>query len=471
MARDPAGDGIPAGRLRRVAPVAGLAARTTGESVIASLRRRPEPASEEYARRAERYAEVLGRSKGALMKAGQLLSYVPFGSALPAENRSLFQAAMSRLQADAPPMAPELTAEVIEAELGAPPGTLFAEFAPRPLAAASIGQVHAARLPDGRKVAVKVQYPGAGAAIAADLKNTELVAVFIQLLRSFVPGLTRSDPRAMAAEITARISEELDYRIEAANQARFAAAYRGHPYFHVPAVIGEFSTRRVLTQELSEGLTWPQALTCDQALRDQWGESIFRFMFGSIRHLWAFNADPHPGNYHFHQDGSVTFLDFGCVKQLSDAQAAGINGIVRAVLDRDASRLWSIYAGLGVTFGGKNAPSPGEFLAWYSGTVLLGLFGPPQPFTVTPELVARLIEHEFSPTGPSRHIVRSLAAPGYFAFITRIDMGMMSVLAELRATAGWLAIQDELDLRAAPATPIGAADAAFWAAAAPKPVS
>ena len=231
-------------------------------------------------------------------------------------------------------MAPELASEVIEAELGAPPETLFAEFARRPLAAASIGQVHSARLHDGRKVAVKVQYPGAGAAIAADLKNTELIAVFIQLLRSFVPGLTRSDPRAFAAEITARISEELDYRVEASNQLLFAAAYRGHPFFHVPEVVEDLSTRRVLTQELSEGMSWPEALLCDQALRDQWSESIFRFVFGSIRRLKAFNADPHPGNYHFHEDGSVTFLDFGCVKHLSDTQAAGITEIIRSASGR-----------------------------------------------------------------------------------------------------------------------------------------
>lgn len=470
-----AGDGIPTGRLRRAAPLAGLAARTAGESVISSLRRHslrqhgdgPEP--EEYARRAERYAEVLGRSKGTLMKAGQLLSYVPFGSAVPAENRALYQTAMSRLQANAPPMAPELTAEVIEGELGAPPATLFAEFNPRPLAAASIGQVHAARLPDGRQVAVKVQYPGVGAAIEADLKNTELIAVSIQLLRSFVPGLTRSDPRAFAAEISATMNEELDYRLEASNQMMFAEAYRGHPYLHVPEVIEELSTRRVLTQELSQGLSWPEALTRDQAVRNQWGESIYRFVFGGIRRLHAFNADPHPGNYHFHEDGSVTFLDFGCVKRFSDAQSAGLVEIFKSVVRQDADTLWRVYAELGVSFEGKNPPTPEEFLAWYSGS--LKMFREPQPFTITPEHVARMIEHEFSPTGPSRNIVRSINTPGYFTYLTRIDLGVMAVLGELRATADWLAIENEMDFGAPAATPIGEADAAFWRAPAPGPIS
>src|SRR5437762_5063398 len=111
------GDGISTGRLRRATPVAGMAARTAGEAVIASLRRRQRK-PEDYARQAERYVELLGRSKGALMKAGQILSVVPFAGAVPAENRVLFQAAMSRLQAEAPPMAPELAADVVTAELG-----------------------------------------------------------------------------------------------------------------------------------------------------------------------------------------------------------------------------------------------------------------------------------------------------------------------------------------------------------------
>lgn len=469
MARNPASDGISTGRIRRAAPVAGYVARTAGESVLASIRRTKDPDPADFARRAERYAEVLGRSKGALMKAGQILSYVPFGQAVPAENRALYQAAMSRLQADAPPMAPELATEVIESELGAPLETFFAEFSERPLAAASIGQVHAARLLDGRSVAVKVQYPGVGSAIEADLKNTELLAVLLQLLRSVVPGLTQSDPRTFAAEISARINEELDYRVEASNQMLFASAYRGHPFFHVPEVIGHLSTRRVLTQDLSEGMCWSEALTCDQSLRDQWGESIFRFVIGSLRRLRVFNADPHPGNYHFHPDGSVTFLDFGCVKRFSTTQAAGMRQVVQAVLRQDAEALWHVFAEMGGSFGGKDTPAPADLLAWYTGS--LGIFAQPQPFTITPEYVTALIEHEFSPTGPSGRIVRSLNAPGEYVFISRIDMGLMSVLAELRATADWLAIENELDLGAPASTPIGHADAAFRAVASPRSVS
>jgi predicted unusual protein kinase regulating ubiquinone biosynthesis (AarF/ABC1/UbiB family) len=220
-------DGISTGRLRRATPLAALAARSAGEAVLTALRRRP-AGTDAYERRAERYAEVMGRSKGAFMKIGQVMSYVPFGGAVPPENRAIFQAAMSRLQADAPPMAPELVADVIEAELGARPDQLFREFSAHPVAAASIGQVHIARLADGQPVAVKVQYPGVAQAIQSDLRNTELVAAMFQLLRSVIPGFTRADPKAIAGEISERIGEELDYRIEARHQSFFASAYAGH---------------------------------------------------------------------------------------------------------------------------------------------------------------------------------------------------------------------------------------------------
>jgi predicted unusual protein kinase regulating ubiquinone biosynthesis (AarF/ABC1/UbiB family) len=265
-------------------------ARATGEAVIGTLRRRgrpPEP--EAYARRAERYAELLGRSKGALMKAGQITSYVPFGTAVPPENRAVFQAALARLQASAPPMDAELAAGVVREELGAPLETVFAEFCPRPLAAASIGQVHAARLVDGRTVAVKVQYPGVAQAIRDDLRNAELLAVFFQLLRSVVPGLTRLDPREIAQEISDRIVEELDYRLEAASQQLFADAYRGHPFICVPEIIAELSTRRVLTQELAEGLPWDAALNGSDAVL---GQAVVRRGEQVLVSLGAANRDP-----------------------------------------------------------------------------------------------------------------------------------------------------------------------------------
>lgn len=464
MASRGEGDGIPIGRLRRAAPVAGLAARGIGEAVIAGLRRGRTADPEEYSRRAERYVELLGHSKGALMKMGQILSFVPFGSAVPPENRAVYQAAMSRLQTDAPPMAPELAADVISRELGASPEELFDEFSTEPMAAASIGQVHAARLHDGRAVAVKVQYPGVSEAIRADLRNTELVAVFLQLLRSVVPGLTRADPRQVAAEVSERISEELDYRIEATNQQLFADAYRAHPFIFVPAVISELSTGRVLTQELAEGIGWAEAVRADAELRNSWAEAIHRFAFGSLRRLGVFNADPHPGNYFFRPDGSVAFVDFGCVKHFEADQVLQSQRVVRAIVNHDAGALWHEFIESGL-FDSTCGPTPEEALDWYSKSFYFVL--EPQPFTLTPELVVNAIEQVYSPTGPSRRIVRQMSPARDYIFISRVDMGLMSVLAELQATNHWLSIQQEMDEGAPPFTEMGKAEAAFFASCDP----
>lgn len=453
------GEGITTGRVARAVPLAGLAARTAGESVLRALRRR-ELGPEDYVARAERYVEILGRSKGALMKAGQILSFVPFGSSVPTENRAAFQAAMARLQADAPPMAPSLAAGVIEAELGRRPEEAFAEFSPTPVAAASIGQVHRARLPDGREVAVKVQYPGVAEAIAADLRNTELVAVLFQLLRSVIPGLSRLDLREVASEVTERVSEELDYRTEAANQSYFESAYRGHPFIRIPAIHDEFCTARVLTQDWAEGAEFATAVAAPQDLRDCWSESIFRFVFGSLRRLCAFNADPHPGNYRFSDDGTVWFLDFGCVKRFSPDQVHVMQDMIRAVVAADAQRLFSLFVQLGILEASIDA-SPAEVLEWWA-TGFEMLTGP-QPYRLEPDHVAKVIEQEFSPMGESGRLVRKMAAPKDWVFMSRIDMGLMSVLAELGATGDWASIQQEMDEGAPPQTAMGRAEAAFWA--------
>src|SRR5207302_477940 len=163
----------------------------------------------------------------------------------------VYRAALASLQSDAEPMEPVLVAAVIESELGRGPEELFVEFSPAPIAAASIGQVHVARLHDGTEVAVKVQYPGVADAIGDDLANTQL------------------------------------------------------------------SSDRGRTMEMVHGRRWTDTAGADQALRDRWGEIVYRFFFGSIARLGMFNADPHPGNYLFHDDGTVSFLDFGCVKRLS----------------------------------------------------------------------------------------------------------------------------------------------------------
>ena len=455
------GDGISRGRLRRTAPLAALSARTAGEAAVVGLRSKLTGAdpTEFHVRTAERYAELLGRSKGALMKAGQMLSFVSASPAVPAEFQSIYQAALTRLRDDAPPMAPELARVVLERELGRRTEGAFAEFDWEPLAAASIGQVHAARLHDGREVAVKIQYPGVADAIRADLKNTQLLVTFLTLLGGLYTRRLNADVRVAARDMSARIVEELDYGLEAATQAEFAEQYRGHPFIHVPEVIGELCTGRVLTQELCLGRSWSEALGAEQELRDQWAEAIWRFVYGSHARFGMINADPHPGNYVFHDDGSVSFLDFGCVQHFRHDQTDMAVAILRECLRGDVLGTWRACVEVGY-WRSSDPVSPEEVFAWWHEP--FRYLWAEQPFTFTPEYAASWIEHRFSPTGPSANALRYLTMLNDCVAWTRIEMALASVMAQLHATNDWAAILAEYQ-GDAPITAMGKLDHAFFA--------
>jgi predicted unusual protein kinase regulating ubiquinone biosynthesis (AarF/ABC1/UbiB family) len=460
-AYSPSADGISRGRLRRAAPLAALSARTVGEAVLVGLCSRLTGAdsTEFHVRTAERYAELLGHSKGALMKAGQMLSFVSANPVVPAEFQPIYQAALARLRDDAPPMAPELARAVLEDELGRPIESVFAQFESEPLAAASIGQVHAARLHDGREVAVKIQYPGVAAAIRADLKNNELLGTLFALISGASPMKVSHDICGAARELSVRISEELDYRLEATNQMEFADVYRGHPFIHVPEVIGELCTERVLTQELVQGKSWTEALASEQELRDSWAEAIYRFVYGSNHRFCLFHADPHPGNYLFHEDGSVSFLDFGCVKRFPREQVEIMSAIARACFREDVLGTWrtSVEAGFWRT---SDPVTPEEIFTFWRDP--WELWWADQPFTITPEYVAKWIERRFSPTGPSANAFRYTTAPPEYTMMSRIEVGEASLVAELHATNDWKTIVSEFFEGPPPVTAMGKLDHAFF---------
>lgn len=450
------------GRLRRVAPLAGLTTRTMGEAAVIALRGKltGESSAEFHVRTAERYAELLGRSKGAMMKVGQMLSYAAVSSAVPSEFQSIYQQALGRLRSEAPPMAPELARTVLESELGDRTERAFTEFDWEPFAAASIGQVHAARLRDGRTVAVKIQYPGVAEAIRADLKNAELLVTLLTLV---VGGLSPRglslDYRSMAREISTRIEEELDYRLEASNQAEFAEHYRGHPFIHVPEVIDELCTSRVLTQELVRGRGWNEALAAEQSLRDQWAEAIHRFIYGSYYRRSVFNADPHPGNYIFHEDGSVSFLDFGSVKRLRRERVEMLVAIYRECLRGDVLGTWraSVEAEM---WRSSDPVTPEEVFAYWRDDNAL-VWGQ-QHFVVTPNQVGRGIERRFSPTGPSANVLRHCTMPPEYALLARAEIGVASTIAQLGAGNNWRSFAAEYCEDAAPVTAMGKCERAFF---------
>ena len=210
---------------------------------------------------------------------------------------------------------------------------MFAEWDPRRSRPASIGQVHRAITHDGRAVAVKVQYPGVDEAIRADLDNAGLLFSAMGML---FPGL---EPGPLVEELRDRLVEELDYRLEAANQQLFADYYRGPPVHPRPGRGRRAVGDRVLTTELADGVRFDEMETWTQAERDLAAEAIFRFVFGSLYRLHAFNGDPHPGNYLFRPGGRVTFLDFGLVKRFTGDEITVLESMIQAmVLDHDIPR-------------------------------------------------------------------------------------------------------------------------------------
>jgi predicted unusual protein kinase regulating ubiquinone biosynthesis (AarF/ABC1/UbiB family) len=444
--------------VRLGATVGGDYATTAARKVFASAERRIALDHERELRTAAAVADRLGNMKGALMKLGQMASFIDDG--LPAPMRT----ALAALQANAPAMSSDLAAGVIERELGAAPEKLFVEWDPQPIAAASIGQVHRAVVVDPatgreRAVAVKVQYPGVGEAIESDLRNADLLGA---MLRQGFGGL---DPDEMVAEVKERLVEELDYRLEATNQQRFADYYRGHPYISVPNVLGSLSTGAVLTTELVSGSTFAELLTWDQDQRNLAGECLFRFVFRSLYGMHAFNGDPHPGNYLFHGDGRVTFLDFGLVKQFTEPEIATFIGMVRAAAyDHDATAFRRILEAAGMLRPGSPASDAdvGEYFSQFYESVRDDV-----PVTWSTEYSRRIVRHTFDRTSP---IAQYATVPRAFVFIQRINLGLYALLGELGASGNYRRIAEELwpFVGGPPSTPMAVAEQS-WLATHPIP--
>ncbi len=392
-------------------------------------------------RSAEDVAEVLGGMKGAIMKAGQLLSFIADG--LPPEA----QAALATLQADVPPMAPSLAERVIAEDLGADVDRLFLDWDPVPAAAASIGQVHRAVMPDGRIVAVKVQYPGVDRAIRSDLDNAELLyGLFAQF------ALKNLDVKGLVDELRARMSDELDYRLEARWQTEFAERYAAHPFIKVPAVVLERSSSRVLTTEWVEGMRWDQFLaTADRATKDRAGEVLMRFAQGSIHRHGVFNGDPHPGNYRFHQDGTVTFLDFGLVKRWSKGEFDRLAPILDAVLDDDIEGMVerAVEAGFLPPDHGFEPAFVFEYVkAPYEAFLV-------DRFTYTQDWTGKALQKVVDVSGRYGELIKKLNMPASYVILDRVVWGMSALLSRLEATNNWRGILFEYRKGAPPCTELG----------------
>ena len=401
-------------------------------------------------RTAEDVARELGNMKGVIMKAGQMLSFILDG--LPEAARD----SLASLQGDVTPMSPGAAPTVVREELGDEPERIFLDWSELPAAAASIGQVHKAVLRDGRVVAVKVQYPGIAHAITSDLANAELLYAMFSAV-----ALKSLDVQGLVEELRARMIDELDYSLEARCQADFADRYRDHPFVHVPDVIPEYSTRRVLVTEWVDGMRWDDFLAvADEDAKQRAAEAMFRFIQGAIYRARVFNGDPHPGNYRFHPDGTVSFLDFGLVKRWAPGELETLTPLIDPLLDRDAEAMTTRMIDAGFLYA-DHGIEPQRVWEYVSAPYTPYL---EHEFTFTPDLASKTLGKLLDLNGPYADVMQKLNLPSSFVILDRVVWGMTAILGRLGATNRWREILDEYRFDAPPVTPLGKAEAAWRAA-------
>lgn len=357
---------------------------------------------------------TLGELKGLSMKLGQMTGYMDL--ALPEEERRLLPA----MQASAKAMPPSVVAEIVATELGHLPTDLFASWSPTPIAAASIGQVHAATLHDGREVAVKVQYPHIVEMLQADLKNVRLIERALTLL------CPRQERGVWHEELRARLLEECDYLHEAKSQREFRARFAEHPGVVIPDVVESHSTERVLTTTFCDGVPLDVFVArASQAERNRAAEIIWDFHHTSLYEHHLFHADPHPGNYLF-GEGCVFFLDFGRVKRFAPRVPRLFADMVKALLERDMPRFRQLFIDLGCV------PDPGDFDFPYAFRMMLCVCSPylqDEPFAFDQAFLERMWKMASRNTNHAKGNY-----PADLLFMDQLHFGLGSLFARLGAT-------------------------------------
>lgn len=363
----------------------------------------------------EELLDQLDRMKGLALKVGQMASYLE--GALPPESARVLQ----KLQADSEPMDPDVVREVLEQSLGAPVAELFERFDPEPVAAASIGQVHRA-WHDGREVAVKIQYPGVRDTLSVDLGNLRRLGSLARF------GF--SDAKEVIRELKDRFEEECDYGGEADNTEVAAGLLAGRSDVFVPDVVRERCSADVLTTAWVQGRSFQDFLAgSTQEERDAAGESLFRTAFDMLFGHGMFNADPHPGNYLFADDGRVALLDWGCVVQYERPFVEAWKNLARVTLGGHRDELPDALERAGFYKPGTNF----DFDAHWE--IMLYLYRPflTPGFRYTPEYVSESWRL-FLVDNPN---LRITGMPRPWTFANRLQWGLNSVLASLNAQGDW----------------------------------
>jgi predicted unusual protein kinase regulating ubiquinone biosynthesis (AarF/ABC1/UbiB family) len=426
---------IPRRAVTRTAKLAALPLGMAGRATLGLGKRlggRPAElvAAELQQRTAAQLFSVLGQLKGGAMKFGQALSI--FEAALPEEVAGPYRAALTKLQEAAPPLPAATVHGVLAEQLGPRWRRKFAEFDDRPAAAASIGQVHRAVWADGREVAVKVQYPGAGPALIGDLNQLGRVARLFSVIQ---PGL---DVKPLVAELKARVAEELDYELEARSTKAFARAYADDPDIRVPAVLA--AAPRVLVTEWVEGTPLSEVIRAGStADRDRAGQLLATLHFSAPARARLLHADPHPGNFRLLPDGRLGVLDFGAVARLPQGLPEPIGRLTRLALAGDAE---AVLAGLqeeGFVRDGADVDA-GRVLA-YLAPMLEPLAVP--EFRFSREWLRKEAARLADPRSPAYSLGRQLNLPPSYLLIHRVTLGSVGVLCQLEASAPYRGIVEQ----------------------------
>ncbi|MBD0843469.1 ABC1 kinase family protein [Streptomyces sp. TRM68416] len=411
----------------------GLGKRIVGESAEIVGR-------ELQQRTAEQMFKVLGELKGGAMKFGQALSV--FESALPEEVAGPYRAALTKLQEAAPPMPTRTVHTVLAERLGTDWQDLFQEFDDKPSAAASIGQVHRGVWHDGREVAVKVQYPGAGEALLSDLNQ---LSRFARLLGPLVPGM---DIKPLITELKDRVSEELDYGLEAQAQQVHAEEFAGDPDVVVPGVVHQ--CEQVLVTEWIDGIPLSEIITGGTAeQRNRAGQLLARFLFSGPARTGLLHADPHPGNFRLlpgkpdgepdsEDDWRLGVLDFGTVDRLPGGLPTPIGESLRMTLDGEADAVYELLCTEG--FVKESIELDPDAVLDY----LLPIIEPAQvdEFTFTRGWMRSQAARVGDPRSPAYQLGKQLNLPPAYLLIHRVTLSTIGVLCQLGAT---VRLREELE--------------------------
>jgi predicted unusual protein kinase regulating ubiquinone biosynthesis (AarF/ABC1/UbiB family) len=395
---------------------------------------------------AEELGAQLGRLKGAGPKIKQFLSMVQLDR--PDGERSL-----GALPDGARTIPFGRVRRVIEHDLDARIGQLFDDIDEEPFAVASLGQVHRARTSDGEIVAVKVQHPGLGESIENDLRSLGIVG---PILKRLAPAL---DAATVLAEIRGRISDELDYELEAQHQRRLERLLRGHPHVRVPHVHTNLSTRRVLVTENVKGLRTDEIKRLGEAERDRIAEIAFRFFLDLAWRVGAIAGDPHPDNCILCPDGRLCLVDFGLLRDLDANSLEGEREVMRALADGDAHRVHHGLKDLGYLPNPRSV-DPDRLLEHLAsgGEWMLA----PGFRRIDSAYVTRIFELAYPPRSPHFSLMRRMTIPAPALLLRRMEIQLLSLLGDFNAGANWGAITAEHHSGKPRSTALGQAQDAFW---------